>query len=74
MRVGEDTTGRERTMGTQGFGCINNNSERLSDLCVENNLVIGGTQFKHITIWRSPDGNTVSQCIVQYNKDTRRRL
>ena len=34
-------TGRERAMDTEGFGCINNNGERLSDLCVENNLVIG---------------------------------
>ena len=42
-RVGEDNTGRERIMDTQGFGCINNNGERLSDLCVENYFVIGGT-------------------------------
>ena len=42
-RVGEDNTGRETAMGTQGFGCINNNGERLSDLCVENNFVIGRT-------------------------------
>ena len=33
--VSEDNTGRERVMGTQGF---NNNGEKLSDLCVENNL------------------------------------
>ena len=31
-RVGEENTGRERAMGTEGFGCINNNGERLSDL------------------------------------------
>ena len=24
-RVGEDNTGKERAMGTQGFGCANNN-------------------------------------------------
>ena len=52
-RVGEDNTGRERVMATQGFGCITNNSERLSDLCVENNLVIGGTLFKHRTMTKS---------------------
>ena len=34
-RVGEDNTGKERAMGTQGFGCANNNGERLSDLCGE---------------------------------------
>ena len=64
-RVGKENKGIERAMGTEGFGCINNNGERLSDLCVENNLVIGGTLFKHRnvhkTTWRSPDNNTVSQ-------------
>ena len=64
-RVGEDNTGRERAMGTQGFGCANNNGERLSDLCVESRLVIGGTLFMHRdihkTTWRSPDQRMVSQ-------------
>ena len=41
-RVGEDNTGKERAMGTQGFGCANNDGERLADLCVESSLVIGG--------------------------------
>ena len=64
-RVGEDNTGKERAMGTQGFGCANNNGERLSDLCLESRLVIGGTLFMHRdihkTTWRSPDQRTVSQ-------------
>ena len=78
-RVGEENTGRERAMGTEGFGRINNNGERLSDLCVENNLVIGGTLFKHRNIhkttWRSPDNNTVSQIDhVIVNQKWRRSL
>ena len=78
-RVGEENTGRERAMGTESFGCINNNGERLSDLCVENNLVIGGTLFKHRNIhkttWRSPDNNTVSQINhVIVNQKWRRSL
>ena len=44
--VGGDNTGRKWVMGTQCFGCINNNGEKLSDLCVNNNLVIGGTTGK----------------------------
>ena len=64
-RVGEDNTGKETAMGTQGFGCANNNGERLSDLCVESRLGIGGTLFMHRdirkTTWRSPDQRTVSQ-------------
>ena len=78
-RVGEENTGRERVMGTEGFGCINNNGERLSDLYVENNLVIGGTLFNHRNIhkttWRSPDNNTVSQIDhVIVNQKWRRSL
>ena len=47
------------------FGCANNNGERLSDLCVESRLVIGGTLFMHRdihkTTWRSQDQMTVIQ-------------
>ena len=32
-RVREDNTRRERLMGTQVLGCINNNITRLSNLC-----------------------------------------
>ena len=64
-RVGEDNTGKERAMGTQDFGCANNNGGRLSDLCVESRLVIGGTLFMHRdihkTTWRLPDQRTVSR-------------
>ena len=78
-RVGEDNTGKERAMGTQGFGCANNNGERLSDLCVESRLVIGGTLFMHRdihkTTWRSPDQRTVSQIDhVIINQKWRRSL
>ena len=68
-RVGEENTGIERAMGTEGFRCINNNGKRLSDQCVENNLVIGGTLFKHRNIhkttWRSPDRPCDSQSEVE---------
>ena len=78
-RVGEDNTGKERAMGTKGFGCANNNGERLSDLCVESRLVIGGTLFMHRdihkTAWRSPDQRTVSQIDhVIINQKWRRSL
>ena len=76
---GEDKTGRERAMGTQGFGCANNNGERHSYLCVENRLVICGTLFMHRdihkTTWRSPDKRTVSQIDhVIINQKWRRSL
>ena len=64
-RVGEDNTGKDRAMGTQGSGCGINNDERLSDLCVESRLVIGGTlymhRYIHKTTRRQPDQRTVSQ-------------
>ena len=44
---------------------INNNGERLLEICQENNLVTGGSLFQHRDIhkitWKSPDGRTVSQ-------------
>ena len=57
----------------------NNNGERLSDLCVENRLVIGGTLFMHRyihkTTWRSPDQRTVNQIDhVIINQKWRRSL
>lgn len=57
-RVGLDNTGKERAIGTQGFGHINNNGERHVDMCEENNIVIGYntvTQIDHVIInkkWR----------------------
>ena len=40
-RVGNDNTGSESNMGTQGCGIINDNGQRLCELCKENKLVIG---------------------------------
>ena len=64
-RVSNNNTGRERVMGRQATGTMNNNGERMHDLCEFNDLVIGGTilQYKliHKLTWKSPDGNTESQ-------------
>jgi len=44
----------------QGGGTMNDNGEGLSDFCMENRLMIGGTLFPHKTIhkltWMSPNG------------------
>ena len=44
---------------------MNNNGERLLEICQENNLVIGGSLLQHKDIheitWKSPDGRTVSR-------------
>ena len=64
-KIGSDNTDRERAIGSQGCGTINNNGERLVNLCLNNNCVIGGTIFHHKYIhkltWKSPDGKTVNQ-------------
>lgn len=52
--IGEEKTERERAMGTQGIGRRNNNGERLSDLCTENNLVIDGTMCSSIETFTKP--------------------
>ena len=49
-KVGADNFDFERVMVTHGCGDINDNSERLVDLCMNNNLVIGGTIFPHKNI------------------------
>ena len=46
-RTGSVNTDRERVLGKEGFGTINNNGERLLQICQENNLAIGGGLFQH---------------------------
>lgn len=64
-KVGANNQQKERTMGKQGLGEMNNNGERLYQLCSENDLVIGGTTFQHRDVhkytWTSPDGKTRNQ-------------
>ena len=64
-RVGNDNAGRESNMGTHRCGLMNDNGQRLCELCEKNKLLIGGTNFHHKEIhkktWTSPDGATTSQ-------------
>ena len=64
-RMGNDNTGRESNMGTHGCGIMNDNGQRLCELCEENKQVIRGTIFHHKEIykktWTSPGGTTTSQ-------------
>ena len=63
-KTGSDNTDRERAMGREGCGIINDNGEKFVNFCL-NNCVIGGTIFQHKEIhkltWKSPDGRTVNQ-------------
>ncbi|XP_025080471.1 craniofacial development protein 2-like [Pomacea canaliculata] len=64
-KVGNDNTHVERTMGRHGCGCMNENGERLVELCTMYNLVIGGTLFPHRNVhkltWCSPNGRDRNQ-------------
>lgn len=64
-KIGLDNTGFEKVMGQHGLGEMNDNGERLSDLCTANNLVIGGNVFPHRRIhkatWISLDLSTENQ-------------
>ena len=64
-KIGSDNTGYEDIMGKHGLGTMNNNGERLADMCAFNRLVIGGSIFPHKRIhkitWVSPDGLTENQ-------------
>lgn len=72
-KVGRDNTGLESIMGKQGIGEMNENGERLTDFCLHQNLVIGGTVFMHKDIhkytWTSPNGKTKNQIDhILYNR------
>ena len=64
-KIGNDNTGRERCMGKYGLGTMNENGHLFADFCQENELVVGGTLFRHKDIhkytWESPDGITRNQ-------------
>ena len=64
-KVGNERLGIEPVMGKHGCGKLNENGERLINICLNNKLVIGGTIFQHRDIhkltWKSPDGKTVNQ-------------
>ena len=46
-KVGKENEGKENIMGKHGCGNINENGDRLVDLCEVNNQIIGGTIFPH---------------------------
>ena len=46
-RTGSVNTDSERVLGKEGFGAINNNGERLVEICQENDLIIGRSLFLH---------------------------
>ena len=78
-KIGKDNTGRERIMGKEGSGTMNENGEMFVDFCVFNNLVIGGSVFQHKDIhkgtWVSPDHPTVNQIDhITIDKKFRRSL
>ena len=64
-KVGRSNEGREKTMGKNGCGEMNENGERLADICGLNDLVVGGIIFEHKQIhkltWISPAGNVKNQ-------------
>ena len=68
-------------MGCHGCGTINNNGERLVDLCADNSMVIGWTLFPHPTTykltWISPNGrdkNQIDHNVIAFNVTWRRSL
>ena len=78
-KTGSDNTDRERAMGREGCGIINDIGEKFVNLCLNNNCVVGCTIFQHKEIhkltWKSPDGHTVNQIDhVVINNKWRRSL
>ena len=63
--VGSDNSAFSTCMKNQGMGKINDNGIRMASFCLANNLVIGGSLFKHKNIhkytWTSPNGKHRNQ-------------
>ena len=65
-KMGNSNIGFEACMGNEGAGSImNENGVRFGSFCLANNLVIGGTIFRHSdihkTTWTSPCGKYKNQ-------------
>jgi len=45
MQLGNNNTDMDRVLGKHGCGTINDNGERLVELCAAYNLVVGGHSF-----------------------------
>ncbi|CAH8431477.1 unnamed protein product [Heterobilharzia americana] len=52
-KLGGDNTGRELTMGREALGEMNENGELFAEFCAFNDLVIGGSVFRHKDIHKS---------------------
>ena len=70
-KIGQGNEGWEKVMGQHGLGRMNENGERLATFCGNNDLVIGGSLFKHRDIhkitWTSPnarDQNQIDHIII----------
>jgi hypothetical protein len=78
-KIGEDNLGLKNAMGRHGMGTRNENGEMLIDLCMNYNLVIGGSLFPHKDIhkatWVAPNQHTFNQIEhVAISKKWRRSL
>ena len=71
VKVGTDNLSYDRAMGKEGCGNMNENGERLAELCAAYNLVIGGTIFPHRDIHKltqcspnSGDRNQIDHLVI----------
>lgn len=64
-QIGNNNTGCQQAMGTHGTGTRTDNGDRLIELCMHHQLVIGGSLFPHKDIhkytWTAPRGGTRNQ-------------
>ena len=81
-KIGEDNEGWKSMLERHGLERMNENGERLATYCCNNNLMIGGSLFKHKDIhkitWNSPNTrhqNQINHMIIncRYRKIEERR-
>ena len=65
VKIGDDNSSFEETMGKHGLGRMNENGEMFANFCASNQLIIGGSIFQHKRVhkatWISPDHRTANQ-------------
>ena len=78
-KIVADNSGVKNVMGRHGMGIRNKNGEKFIDLCMNYNLVIGGSLFPHKDIhkvtWVAPNQRTFNQIDhIAISKKWRRSL
>lgn len=74
-KIGNVNLGLKKVMDRHGLGTRSENGGMFIDVCVNCNLVIGGSLFPHKVTWRAPNQSSFNQTDhIAISKKRRRSL